>query len=79
MIWYFSRVLGLIGLLGGAVRVGIAVIRGESGGDLLGAVGMGILLIVGGMLVGAILDVRVQIRKRARSREPGRAGAPRKR
>lgn len=79
MIWYFSRALGMIGLLAGVVRVAIAVILGDSGGELLGAVGTGILFVVGGMLAGAVIDVTVRVRKRTRSQEPGRAKPPRKR
>ena len=79
MIWYFSRVLGLIGLLAAVVRVALAAIFAGESGDFLGAVGTGILFIVGGMLTGAIVDVIVRVRKRTRSREPVGARARRRR
>ena len=80
MTWYFSRALGMIGLFAGAVRVALAVILADEGGvDLLGSVGTGILLMVGGMLAGVVVDVIVHLRRRPRSREPGRGGRSRRR
>lgn len=79
MNWYFSRALGVIGLLAAVVRVAMAVILGDAGVELLEPVGTGILFIVGGMLAGAIIDVTVRARRRERPREPGRAKPARKR
>lgn len=79
MNWYFSRALGVIGLLAAVVRVAMAVILGDAGVALLEPVGTGILFIVGGMLAGAIIDVIVRVRRRERPREPGRAKPNRKR
>lgn len=79
MTWYFSRALGVIGLLAGAVRVAMAAILGEGGAEVLDAVGTGILFLVGGMLAGAVVDTIIRIRRRPRPRGPGRAGRFRKR
>ncbi|WP_448190211.1 hypothetical protein [Azospirillum sp. sgz301742] len=86
MNWYFSRALGMIGLLAGVVRVALALILDNTGAgagagagaELMGAVGTGILFVVGGMLSGAVVDVVIRARKPARPREPGRSKPLRK-
>jgi len=72
MTWYFSRALTAIGLLAGLVRVALAVIFEDPKPDLLGAVGTLVMLTVGAMLVGVVIDVAVRIRKRSHSKEPDR-------
>lgn len=79
MNWYFSRALGVIGLLAAVVRIAFAVILGDTGVELLGSVGTGILLVVGGLLAGAVVDVTVRVRKRAHPREPDRGKRSRRR
>ena len=77
--WYFSRALGVVGLFTGVLQVAVSAIMGEGPGALLSEVGTGILLAVGGMLLGAAVDVIIQVRKRNRSREPGRGPHHRRR
>jgi hypothetical protein len=77
--WYFSRALGVIGLFVGAFEVALSVIMGEGAGEVMASVGTGILLTVGGMLIGAVVDVIIQVRKRSHPREPGRGTHHRKR
>lgn len=76
MRWDFSRVLAVIGLFAGAARVVLAFLGDPGGemlsGEVLGALGTGILFVVGGMLAGALLDVIVHVRRRRRSRDHGR-------
>ncbi|PWC53414.1 hypothetical protein [Azospirillum sp. TSO22-1] len=77
--WYFSRALGVVGLFTGGFQLAWAAITGSGPGELLASLGTAILLAVGGMMVGAIVDVVVQVRKRSRLREPGRSPHHRKR
>lgn len=68
--WYFSRALGVVGLCTGAFQVAWLAVTGSGAGELLTAVGIGILLTVGGMLGGAAIDVLIQVRRRSRGTEP---------
>ncbi|WP_431855767.1 hypothetical protein [Azospirillum sp.] len=77
--WYFSRALGVVGLFTGGFQLAWSAITGAGPGELLSSLGTAILLTVGGMLLGAIVDVVIQVRKRSRSREPGRTPHHRKR
>lgn len=77
--WYFSRALGVAGLFAGGFQLAWSAITGGGPAELLGDLGTAILLAVGGMLAGALVDVVIQVRKRSRSRDPGRMPHRRKR
>ncbi|HYG86390.1 MAG TPA: hypothetical protein VD978_09040 [Azospirillum sp.] len=79
MNWYFSKALTAMGLLAGLMQVAVVVILEDTGANLQSAVGVAIALLVGGMLIGAAVDVFVEIRKRARRQSSERTGLPRKR
>ncbi len=75
MSWYFSVAFGLCGLLAGLLRVGLAIVF-EAGASRVEAEVAGLLtLMLGGFLIGGIVDIGFRVRRRRKGRKRPGGGA----